>query len=166
MKDQFEHWIEEYHEGSLPPPQKQELEEHLQGCLRCRQRLELTQWSSQVTRWSAGDAEVVEPSPWFAQRVLSQIARRNSEVLTLWNPFIRLAQRAIPVMMILILILGFFAYREMKLTLSSGSDDAVLISYTDPAKSWGEEFYLSEASNLPASASDVQKPAQPPVGGR
>ncbi len=166
MKDQFENWIEEYHEGSLPPPQKREMEEHLQECLRCRQKLDLTQWSSQLTRLSAGEAEFIEPSPWFAQKVLSQIARGNSEVLTFWNPFIRLAQRAIPVMTILILILGFFAYREMKIILSSGSDDSVLISYTDPATSWGEDFYLAEASNLPASASEVQKPAQLPVGGK
>lgn len=166
MKDQFENWIEEYHEGSLPPPQKRELEAHLQVCLRCRQKLDLTQWSSQVTRLSAGEAEVVEPSPWFAQKVLSQIAQKNSEVLTFWNPFIRLAQRAIPVMTILILILSFFAYREMKNTLSSGSDDSVLVSYADPAKSWGEEFFLPEGSNLPAFAPDVQKSAQPSVGGK
>jgi hypothetical protein len=166
MKDQFEDWIEEYHEGSLPPARNQQMEEHLQACLNCRQRLELTRWSSQVTRWGAREAEVVVPSPWFAQKVLSQIAQKNPEVLTFWNPFIHLTQRAIPVMTILILILGFFAYREMTTILSSGSDDTALISYMEPAQSWGEEFYLAEASTVPATGTGIQNPTQKPVGGR
>jgi hypothetical protein len=165
MRDQFENWIEEYHEGTLPPPQKQPMEDHLQECLNCRQKLALIQWSCQVTRIGAEKAEVIEPSPWFSQKVLFQIARDSSEVLNLWNPFIRVAQRAIPAMAILALILGIFAYKEMKSALSTESDDSLMISFIEPQKTWGEEFYSPDGASFPASNAVPNKTAKNPGGG-
>jgi hypothetical protein len=143
MSHQFEEWIEEFDEGSLPQTQKQEIERHLQGCASCRQQLDLIQWSKQITRLGVEGAPELIPSPWFAQRVAARINQEQATVFSFWNPMVRMAQRIIPLLTILALVLGIFAYKQVFQLPSSTTDEAVLSAYLDPTSKWKDDLLYS-----------------------
>jgi hypothetical protein len=152
MSHQFEKWIEEYSEGSLPPAQKQELERHLKQCPGCTQQLNLIRWTRNTIRIGAEEAPELTPSPWFAQRVAARIAQEQLPAFSFWNPMIRMAQQAIPLLAMLALVLGLFAYQQIFQVPSNQTDETTLSAYMDPTARWKDDL-LSAASDQPTGTS-------------
>ncbi|NLI14717.1 MAG: hypothetical protein GX409_00365 [candidate division Zixibacteria bacterium] len=68
-------WLSAYIEGDLQPLQKRRMDEHLQNCAACREKLSDI---SMITQMS-GELEKLEPGPFFANRVLCEVAAQKQK---------------------------------------------------------------------------------------
>ena len=146
-------WIEEYVDHNLSRQKALEIEQHLEGCSECRERLTLARMTRQIVLAARLENECA-PGPRFAHSVVGAIEQQR-ETYLFWSPVRLLAIRAIPLMALLAFILAAVAYAQFIPALSaSGSEPSYVESYLDcsPA-SEQERFMLSNA----AGAQDSEK---------
>ena len=129
--------IEEYCEGTLSPEVYPKVTQHLAQCHECKQHLRLIRLTQGITAASKGIAPPF-PAPGFSRQVLQAVAQQRDNYL-FWRPLRLVALRAIPVMAILALILGVFAYTQMTALQPPMSETLQLESYLDLPTNWGQE---------------------------
>ena len=76
-------WFSAYIDGDLLPNRKALLDEHLQSCSQCREKLT----DLKLIVQTAADLEVKRPGPYFANRVLCAISAKSQpgEILSSWK---------------------------------------------------------------------------------
>jgi len=139
-------WIEDYVDHTLSPEKALEIEQHLEECSECRERVSLTRMTRQIVV-SAKLADECVPGPRFARSVVAAIEQQK-ESYFFWSPVRLLAIRAIPLMALLAFILAAVAYAQFIPALSaSGSEPSSVESYLDFSPAWEQErFMLSSAT--------------------
>lgn len=77
-------WLSAYIEGDLWPTQVQRMDEHLQNCAACREKIADIRLITQVS----GELEQLEPGPFFTNRVLCEVAAQKQKkgLLQGWRP--------------------------------------------------------------------------------
>jgi len=131
--------IEEYSEGTLSPDLHQKVTQHLGQCHECEGHLRLIGLTQVITAASKGMAPPFPPLG-FSRQVLQAIAQQRDNYL-FWRPLRIVALRTIPVMAVLALILGVFAYMQMTAlqNTASQSEMSQLESYLDLSTNWDQE---------------------------
>ena len=129
--------LEEYADGTLSSEIHQKVGQHLALCQECKERLQLIRLTHGITTTARLVASPT-PAPGFSRQVLQAIAQQRDNYL-FWRPLRVVALRAIPVMAILALILGVFAYMQMTALQPPTSETLQLESYLDLPTNWGQE---------------------------
>lgn len=82
-------WLSAYIEGDLWPTQVQKMDEHLRNCAACREKIADIRLITQVS----GELEKLEPGPFFANRVLCEVAAQKQKkgLLQGWRPKLALS---------------------------------------------------------------------------
>ena len=146
-------WIDGYIDHTLSPEKTLEIEQHMEDCSECRERVGLARMTRQIVLAARLEDECA-PSPRFVHSVVAAIEQQR-ETYLFWSPVRLLAIRAIPLMALLAFILAAFAYAQFIPALSaSGSEPSYVESYLDFSPAWEQErFMLSSA----AGAQDSEK---------
>jgi len=132
------HLLEEYVALTLSPEKTWEIEQHLDGCPRCRERVRLIRMTRAIVLASRLNEECL-PRPRFADSVLAAIEQQK-ESYFFWSPVRLLALRAIPLMALVALIFSAVAYTQLAPALSAESADPFYLeSYLDLPFAWDQE---------------------------
>jgi anti-sigma factor RsiW len=151
-------WIEEYVDHTLSLEKVLEIEQHIEDCSECRERVNLTRMTRQFVRTARLEGQCA-PGPRFVHSVVAAIEQQKENYL-FWSPVRLLALRAIPLMALLAFILAIVAYSQFVPALSAnGSEPSYVESYLDLSPAWEQEKLLF--SNA-ATAQDSEKPANSP----
>ena len=143
---QIKNSIEEYVDHTLPAEKVLEIEQHLDGCWKCREQVNLTRMTHHIVLAARLEDNCV-PSPRFAYSVLGAIEQQK-ETYLFWSPVRLLASRAIPLMALLAFILVVVAYIQFIPALSASSAELSYVeSYLDLSPTWEpERFVFSNAA--------------------
>jgi predicted anti-sigma-YlaC factor YlaD len=116
--------------AALAPP----LREHLAACEDCQRALDEQSASRELLR--ALPSRSLEPSPWFAPRVMAAIAARESELrrsLDTWAVLPRLAARLTWVSALALLVAGTWLYEVPRSAPQKSATDTSVESLFDSA---------------------------------
>jgi len=82
-------WLSAYIEGDLWPTQVQRMDEHLQNCAACREKIA----DIRLITNASSDLDKLEPGPFFANRVLCEVAAQKQKqgLLQGWRPKLALS---------------------------------------------------------------------------
>jgi hypothetical protein len=153
------HLLEEYVALTLSPEKTWEIEQHLDGCPRCRETVRLIRMTRGIVLASRLNVECL-PRPRFSDSVLAAIEQQK-ETYFFWSPVRLLALRAIPLMAVVALILSAVAYTQLAPALSAqNSDPYALESYLDFPFSWDQERLMFSNASAPGSE-QTQSPEDP-----
>jgi len=132
-------WLEEYAENSLSAEMTQDLEQHLAMCRDCQQQLRTIRLTANILRASRLDEGPV-PGPGFARSVALAIEQQQ-ESYFFWSPLRIMALRAVPVMALLAVALGIFAYTEISSGLNAQqlTQEPLLETSLELSSKWGQE---------------------------
>jgi anti-sigma factor RsiW len=126
----IEDWIEEYVDRTLSRQKVLEIEQHLENCSECRERVSLARMTRQIVLAARLEDECA-PGPRFVHSIVAAIEQQK-ETYLFWSPVRFLAIRAIPLMALLAFILAAVAYVQFVPALSaSGSEPSYVESYLD-----------------------------------
>ena len=137
--------LEEYVDQCLPSGAvRRQVEDHLKACSQCRDHLSTIYWTRGIIRGAQLEGEVV-PSAGFSRVVIQEIERQKGANL-LWWPLRLVALQAIPVMALLAVILGVFAYQQVNsLPQRQVTQLPGMETYAGLLSNWGQErMVLSE----------------------
>jgi hypothetical protein len=154
-------WLEDYRDGTLSSPLRQKLEKHLRVCQRCRERLELIRFAEEVIQWADRSEEIPPASPWFSQKVIQRVRQAQAESATLWIPVYRLAQKTIPLMLLLALLMGGLTYYEWSTLNLEGADNPLASSFSEPSDKWGEQLVAGGNTALFVTDPEEKKDESP-----
>ncbi|HEU0005730.1 MAG TPA: zf-HC2 domain-containing protein [Terriglobia bacterium] len=132
-------WLEDYAENSLSAEMTQDLEQHLAMCRDCQEQLRTIRLTANVLRASRLDKGPV-PAAGFARSVFLTIEQQRENYF-FWSPLRLMALKAVPVMAVLAVALGFFAYTEMSSDLSAQqlTEEPLLETSLELSSKWGQE---------------------------
>jgi hypothetical protein len=132
-------WLEDYAENSLSAEMTQDLEQHLAMCRDCQEQLRTIRLTANVLRASRLDQGPV-PAAGFARSVFLMIEQQRENYF-FWSPLRLMALKAVPVMAVLAVVLGFFAYTEMSSDLSAQqlTEEPLLETSLELSSKWGQE---------------------------
>ena len=139
-------WIEEYVDHTLSSQKALEIEQHIEDCSDCRDRVSLVRMTRQMVLAARLEDESA-PGPRFVNSVVAAIEQQK-ETYLFWSPVRLLSVRAIPLMALLAFILAAVAYAQFIPALSaSGSEPSYVESYLDLSPAWEQErLVLSNAA--------------------
>jgi predicted anti-sigma-YlaC factor YlaD len=131
--------LEQYADQSLASSAgRKQVEEHLKFCRKCRDQLSTIYWTREIVRGGQLEEEVV-PSAGFSRAVIHEIERQK-EANLLWWPVRLIALQAIPVMTLLAVILGIFAYQQVNsLHQRQVTELLGMETYVGLLSNWGQE---------------------------
>jgi hypothetical protein len=117
----------------------QDLEQHLAMCRDCQEQLRTIRLTANVLRASRLDQGPV-PAAGFARSVFLMIEQQRENYF-FWSPLRLMALKAVPVMAVLAVVLGFFAYTEMSSDLSAQqlTEEPLLETSLELSSKWGQE---------------------------
>jgi len=132
-------WLEDYAANSLSAEMTQDLEQHLAMCQDCRKHLRTIRLTANILLASRLDDAPV-PTAGFARSVFLAIEQQRDNYFA-WNPLRRLALKTVPVMALLALALGLFAYTEISSGLNAQqlTEEPLLETSLELSSKWGEE---------------------------
>ena len=132
-------WLEDYAENSLSAEMTQDLEQHLAMCRDCQEELRTIRLTANVLRASRLDEGPV-PAAGFARSVFLTIEQQRENYF-FWSPLRLMALRAVPVMALLAVALGFFAYTEISSDLNAQqlTEEPLLETSLELSSKWGQE---------------------------
>jgi putative zinc finger protein len=132
-------WLEEYAENSLSAEMTQDLEQHLAMCRDCQQQLRAIRLTANILRASRLDEGPV-PGAGFARSVALAIEQQQ-ESYFFWSPLRIMALKAVPVMAVLAVALGIFAYTEISSGLNAQqlTEEPLLETSLELSSKWGQE---------------------------
>ena len=132
-------WLEDYAENSLSAEMTQDLEQHLAMCRDCQEELRIIRLTANVLRASKLDEGPV-PAAGFARSVFLTIEQQRENYF-FWSPLRLMALRAVPVMALLAVALGFFAYTEISSDLNAQqlTEEPLLETSLELSSKWGQE---------------------------
>jgi hypothetical protein len=132
-------WLEEYAENSLSAEMTQDLEQHLAMCRDCQQQLRAIRLTANILRASRLDEGPV-PGAGFARSVALAIEHQQ-ESYFFWSPLRIMALKAVPVMAVLAVALGIFAYTEISSGLNAQqlTEEPLLETSLELSSKWGQE---------------------------
>lgn len=132
-------WLEDYAETGLPTELAQDLEQHLALCRDCQEQLRTIRLTGNIVRASKlNDGPM--PAAGFARSV-SQSIEQQRENYFFWGPLRLVALKAVPVMAVLAVALGLFAYTEISSELNAQQlpEEPLLESSLELSSKWGQE---------------------------
>ena len=132
-------WLEEYAENSLSAEMTQDLEQHLAMCRDCQAQLRIIRLTTTILRASKLDEGPV-PAAGFARSVALAI-EQQSENYFFWSPLRLVALKAVPIMAVLAMALGVFAYTEISsgLNAQQPAEEPLLETSLELSSKWGQE---------------------------
>ena len=132
-------WLEDYAENSLSAEMTQDLEQHLAMCRDCQEQLRTIRLTANILRASNLD-EAPAPAAGFARSVFLAIEQQR-ESYFFWSPLRLVALRAVPVMAVLAVALGVFAYTQISSELNAQqlSEEPLLETSLELSSKWGQE---------------------------
>jgi len=132
-------WLEDYAENSLSAEMTQDLEQHLAMCCDCQEQLRTIRLTANVLRASRLDEGPV-PAAGFARSVFLTIEQQRENYF-FWSPLRLMALKAVPVMALLAVALGFFAYTEISSDLNAQqlTEEPLLETSLELSSKWGQE---------------------------
>jgi hypothetical protein len=131
--------LEEYADQSLLSSSvRRQLEDHLKFCGKCRDQLSTIYWSRGIIRGAQWEEEI-SPSVGFSRAVIREIGKQKDANL-LWWPVRLIALQAIPVMALLAVILGIFAYQQVNsLHQRQVTELSGIETHAGLLSNWGQE---------------------------
>jgi Putative zinc-finger len=131
-------WLEDYAENSLSAEMTQDLEQHLAMCRDCQQQLRTIRLTANILRASRLDAPI--PAPGFVRSVFLAIEQQRENYF-FWSPLRLVALRAVPVMAVLAVALGFLAYTRISSDLNAQqlTEEPLLETSLELSSKWGQE---------------------------
>jgi hypothetical protein len=132
-------WLEEYAENSLSAEMTQDLEQHLAMCRDCQDQLRTIRLTANILRGSRLDEGPV-PAAGFARSVFLAIEQQR-ENYSFWSPLRLVALKAVPVMTLIALALGIFAYTQISSELNAQQlrEEPLLETSLELSSKWGQE---------------------------
>jgi hypothetical protein len=132
-------WLEEYAENSLSAEMTQDLEQHLAMCRDCQDQLRTIRLTANILRASRLDEGPV-PAAGFARSVFLAIEQQR-ENYSFWSPLRLVALKAVPVMTLIALALGIFAYTQISSELNAQQlrEEPLLETSLELSSKWGQE---------------------------
>jgi hypothetical protein len=132
-------WLEEYAENSLSAEMTQDLEQHLAMCRNCQDQLRTIRLTANILRASRLDEGPV-PAAGFARSVFLAIEQQR-ENYSFWSPLRLVALKAVPVMTLIALALGIFAYTQISSELNAQQlrEEPLLETSLELSSKWGQE---------------------------
>ena len=132
-------WLEEYAENSLSAEMTQDLEQHLAMCRDCQDQLRTIRLTANILRASRLDEGPV-PAAGFARSVFLAIEQQR-ENYSFWSPLRLVALKAVPVMTLIALALGIFAYTQISSELNAQqlTEEPLLETSLELSSKWGQE---------------------------
>lgn len=132
-------WLEEYAENSLSAEMTQDLEQHLAMCHDCQEQLRTIRLTGNILRASRLDEGPV-PAPGFARSVFLAVEQQRENYF-FWSPLRLVALKAVPVMAVLAVALGFFAYTQISSELNAQqlTEEPLLETSLELSSKWGQE---------------------------
>jgi hypothetical protein len=132
-------WLEEYAENSLSAEMTQDLEQHLAMCRDCQDQLRTIRLTANVLRASRLDEGPV-PAAGFVRSVFLAIEQQR-ENYSFWSPLRLVALKAVPVMTLIALALGVFAYTQISSELNAQqlTEEPLLETSLELSSKWGQE---------------------------
>lgn len=113
MNRHFEDWIGAYHDGELRPDQRQQIENHLSGCLDCQATLRELRLLSALLQEAPVPASGVSPER-FSTQVFHRIGK--SKTRPTWQPMWRVTiKTAWQVAPLFLIALGYFSQAILNL---------------------------------------------------
>jgi hypothetical protein len=132
-------WLEDYAENSLSAEMTQDLEQHLAMCRDCQEQLRTIRLTANILRASSLDG-VPAPAGGFARSVLLAIEQQRENYF-FWSPLRLVALKAVPVMAVLAVALGVFAYTQISSELNAQqlTEEPLLETSLELSSKWGQE---------------------------
>ena len=158
----YKKWLDEYRDGKLTGPIRLQVKNHLRTCRKCQERLDLINWAEKIVQLADVSQETPPVSPWFSQKVIHRIRQVQSESATLWIPVYRLAQKTIPLMLLLAALMGGLTYYEWSSLSAVGTDNPLVTSFSDPSDRWGEQL-IAGGNTAPFLYDQEENPGEQPV---
>jgi len=132
-------WLEEYAENSLSAEMTQDLEQHLAMCRDCQEQLRTIRLTANILRASSL-AEAPAPAAGFALSVFLAIEQQRENYF-FWSPLRLVALKAVPLMTVLAIALGFLAYTQITSELNAQqlTEEPLLETSLELSSKWGQE---------------------------
>jgi hypothetical protein len=132
-------WLEDYAENSLSAEMTQDLEQHLAMCRDCQEQLQTIRLTANILRASLLD-EAPAPAAGFSRTIFLAIEQQRENYL-FWSPLRLVALKAVPVMAVLAVALGIFAYTEISSDLNAQqpAEEPLLETSLELSSKWGQE---------------------------
>lgn len=132
-------WLEDYAENSLSAEMTQDLEQHLAMCRDCQEQLRTIRLTANILRASWLD-EAPAPAAGFSRSIFLAIEQQRENYL-FWSPLRLVALKAVPVMAVLAVALGIFAYTEISSDLNAQqpAEEPLLETSLELSSKWGQE---------------------------
>jgi|SRR5262245_21300608 len=132
-------WLEDYAENSLSVEMTQDLEQHLAMCRECQEQLRTIRLTGNILRASQLDDAPI-PAAGFARSVFVAIEQQRENYF-FWSPLRLVALKTVPVMTLLAVALGVFAYTQIssKLNAQDLTEEPLLETSLELSSKWGQE---------------------------
>jgi predicted anti-sigma-YlaC factor YlaD len=132
-------WLEDYAANSLSGETTQDLEQHLAMCRDCQEQLRTIRLTANILRASRLD-EAPVPAAGFSRSVFLAIEQQRENYF-FWSPLRLVALRAVPVMAVLAVALGVFAYTEISsgLNAQQPTEEPLFETSLELSSKWGQE---------------------------
>ena len=132
-------WLEDYAENSLSAEMTQDLEQHLAMCRDCQEQLRTIRLTANILRASSLDGAPA-PAGGFARSVLLAVEQQRENYF-FWSPLRLVALKAVPVMAVLAVALGVFAYTQISSELNAQqlTEEPLLETSLELSSKWGQE---------------------------
>ena len=132
-------WLEDYAENSLSTEMTQDVEQHLALCRDCQEHLRTIRLTANILRTSSLDGGPV-PAAGFSRAVLLAIEQQRENYF-FWSPLRLVALKAVPVMAVLAVALGVFAYTQISSELNAQQlrEEPLLETSLELSSKWGQE---------------------------
>lgn len=132
-------WLEDYAENSLSAEMAQDIEQHLALCSECQEQLRTIRLTANILRASTLD-EAPVPAAGFSRSVSLAIEQQREQYF-LWSPLRLMALKTVPIMAVLAMALGFFAYAEISSDLQARqpAEEPLLETSLELSSLWGQE---------------------------
>jgi anti-sigma factor RsiW len=144
-----EHNLPKYLEDALSPQEKSLVEEHLAACPQCKKSLAHLEKTGMLLK----EMEVVEPPPWFTQKIMSQVRKETKQKESLFRRVFYPLHIKIPIQAlatVLIAVIAFQIYRvgEPEMQVAVPPPSAVF----EPGKVQAPEVPQKSSEFAPPSA--------------